>query len=176
MFAQNTPQQANKTEQPADQKQIQLPTEKTKQILTMMDAKAETKKVTENTVRQQEPKNNSSQSMSDKSKQLSSSVANNQPGTNTTAANAATATTKPTATSSEKMKQLVKSIAPSTEQSTVKTIEKPKTINDSLTVTSASAQQAQQKTNSAGSVIENKKLNSAKLKLPTDQQKEGKKQ
>jgi hypothetical protein len=176
MFAQNTPQQANKTEQPADQKQIQLPTEKTKQILTMMDAKADTKKVTENTVTQQEPKNNSSQSMSDKSKQLSSSVANNQPGTNTTAANAATATTKPTATSSEKMKQLVKSIAPSTEQSTVKTIEKPKTINDSLTVTSASAQQAQQKTNSAGSVIENKKLNSAKLKLPTDQQKEGKKQ
>ena len=51
------------------------------------------------------------------------------------------------------------------------TVEKPTLKKDSITIISTSPQQAQQKTTSAGSIIENKKLSSGKVKVPGDGEK-----
>ena len=66
------------------------------------------------------------------------------------------------------MKQLSNSVNAITEQSNAKTTEKTTLKKDSISINSASVQQAQQKTNSAGSIIENKKLSSGKVKVPGD--------
>ena len=134
----SSPQQQAKTEQAVEQKEMQLPTEKTKQMFTLMNSK----ETTANTTTQQQQANA-----------------------------AATTQTKPAATSSDKMKQLANSVNASVEQSNAKTVEKPTLKKDSITIISASAQQAQQKTSSAGSIIENKKLSSGKVKVPGDGEK-----
>ena len=135
MFASlSSPQQPAKTEQVVEQKQMQLPTEKTKQMFTLINAKETT------------------------------------PPT-TTANAASTSEPKPTsASSSDKMKQLSNSVNAATEQSNAKIAEKTTLKKDSITINSASAQQAQQKTN-AGSIIENKKLSPGKVKVPGEGEK-----
>jgi hypothetical protein len=135
MFASATQQQQpSKAEQPqVEQKQAQLPTEKTKQLLSTVNAK----------------ENNASAAQQQQQQQPKSNVAQGN---------------------AEKIKQLVNSTAVPSEQPS-KTTEKPGFKKDSITVNSASMQAAQQKSNSAGSIIENKKLSSTKVKVPGDGEK-----